>query len=102
MEANIQPLNIHCDFSSAGLRSHICMKAADSGRSSGEDLRQARTLMNRELPNLTVLPTGMSKVCVRAESLSIVRMTMVDVSSVLRAQDGAAARHRAREKAAQA
>lgn len=38
--------------------------------------------MNRALPNFTVLLTGMSKVWVRAESLSIVRSTTVFMSSI--------------------
>lgn len=84
LDANIQPLKIHVESFSDGLRSQICINAALSGRSSGEARLQARTLMNSELPNFTVLSTGISKVCVRADSLSIVRMTTIDVFSILR------------------
>jgi hypothetical protein len=91
LEANIQPLKIQFEESSEGLRSQTCRKAADSGLSSGEALRQARTLMNSELPNFTVLSTGMSKVCVRADSLSTVRSTTVGVSSICRVGAGAGA-----------
>jgi hypothetical protein len=38
--------------------------------------------MKSELPNFTVLFTGMSNVCVRAESLSMVRTTTVFMSSI--------------------
>lgn len=44
-DANIQPLKIHFDSVSCGLRSQICRKAADSGWEIGDDLRQARSLM---------------------------------------------------------
>lgn len=83
LDENIQPLKIQRDSSpvrgsGSGRRSQICRKAAFSGSSSGEALRQARALMNSDLPNLTVLPTGISKVWVRADSLSMVRsLTML-------------------------
>jgi hypothetical protein len=85
LEENIQPLKTHFDLSSVGFFSQICRKAAFSGWSSGEDLRQARSRINSELPNLTVLSTGTSNVRVRAETLSIVRSTAVFISSICRA-----------------
>lgn len=63
-------------------RSHICRKAAFSGSFRGEALRQARALINSDSPNFTVLLTGMSKVWVRAESLSTVRSCTMLRSSI--------------------
>ncbi len=89
LDENIQPLKIQRDSSPVrasgwGRRSQICRKAAFSGSSSCEALRQARALMNSDLPNFTVLPTGMSKVWVRADSLSMVRSLTVLRSSIWR------------------
>lgn len=74
-----------------GFFSHICKKAADSGGSIGAALRHARSLINREEPNLTVLSMGTSKVRVRAETLSIVRSTAMLISSICRAEASGAA-----------
>lgn len=91
LDENIHPLKTQFAASSPGLRSQICRKAAFSGWASGGDVRQARALMNSERPNLTVFSTGISNVCVRADSLSMVRRTTKPVSCISRFGAGVAA-----------